>query len=199
MKKVITNFFDIWTKRRSLIALLLLINLAGVAFGIYYYWQQLASAPLWSWPAIPDSPIATALFVAVMALLLFRKRVPGWLATFAIFALVKTGIWTDFVMIVWPQFFFQPSYFWYYLTLFILHAGMVLEAVVIVKYADFSPRTVLVALLLFAAGDFSDYFLGTVPWPIPFLPQGPIGLVALESFAVTIALAAGFLWKRSVK
>jgi uncharacterized membrane protein YpjA len=55
-------------------AFLIIASLAGTAFGFYYYYDQLVASPLWQWPFIPDSPIATALYALALILISIKRR-----------------------------------------------------------------------------------------------------------------------------
>jgi len=39
---------------KRLLALIVLINIAGSAFGLYYYWEQLMMTPWYYWIFVPD-------------------------------------------------------------------------------------------------------------------------------------------------
>jgi uncharacterized membrane protein YpjA len=191
--------FELFAKNKNLTTLLILINLGGTAFGIYYYWPQLGSSPNWQWPFIPDSPLYTALFAACLVLILLGRRPPGALAALTALGLVKAGLWTVLVILLYSSFFLSPGYFWYYVTLLVLHAGMALEAGVLLKFIDFSMKTAGAVFAWFIVGDVFDYVIGTVPYPIPFLSQNYLGFLAIESFAATALLCGGLLWISSRK
>jgi uncharacterized membrane protein YpjA len=191
----LSDFFGLWTKNKWLLILLIVINLGGTAFGIYYYAQQFATASIYAWPVIADCPIAVALFAIALLLLLLGKKLPGVLATFAIFAVIKTGTWTIFTILLYNSFFLGPTNFWYYAMLLALHAGMVAEAGVLWQYASFDFRSLRYAAAWFLLNDFSDYYLGTVPWPVPMLDDAlKLNLLGIESFAMTLLLTVGLWW-----
>jgi len=44
------------------------INLAGTAFGFWYYIPQSRPEPVLAWPVVPDSPTATSFIACSLAL-----------------------------------------------------------------------------------------------------------------------------------
>ena len=47
--------------------LVVAVNLAGTAFGFYYYAFQFSRTPVEMWPFVPDSPMATLLVALALA------------------------------------------------------------------------------------------------------------------------------------
>lgn len=77
---------------RSVIGLLLLINLFGTIYGYYWYRYQLADTLPHFIIFVPDSPTASLFFVFVLIAFLLRKNWP-LLEALAIVTLFKYGIW----------------------------------------------------------------------------------------------------------
>jgi uncharacterized membrane protein YpjA len=184
------SFLDVWIENRIFLFLLIAINIAGTLFGFYYYGIQFSEVQASLWPFVPDSPIATLAFALALSYFAIKKKFNSLLSTFAIFALVKVGIWTLFAMIIYSPYFFGSGNAFYYSILFILHAGMVAEAFVLLRRA--SIQKVFLALVAgwFLLNDFSDYFLGTVPTPIGTFGHPSLQtILAIESFLMTLVLA----------
>jgi uncharacterized membrane protein YpjA len=59
-------FLERFARERTLLALLVVINLGGVAYGFYYYAPQFAITPAWLWPWVPDSPVSVGFFALAM-------------------------------------------------------------------------------------------------------------------------------------
>jgi uncharacterized membrane protein YpjA len=134
------------------------INLAGTAFGFWYYRIQFADTPPVMWPFVPDSPMAT-LFIA-LSLAAWRLDVDaGSIHVLAFFGCIKLGFWTPYVQLALNG----PGgiALWLYVFLVVSHLAMVLEAFVIHRYAAFSLGSIAVALGWYGFNDVVDYF-----WPI---------------------------------
>jgi uncharacterized membrane protein YpjA len=170
---------------------LLLLNLAGMVFGWYYYAEvgqfdlaHLACGPgsnpycqpIWMWPLVADSPNAVLLFfVAVLAYKLSGWR-SKWLDAFAFTLCIYVGCWTTFLFLSFPE---RMGTFDYASVaqgnanpvLFIAHMGMPLEAFVLARdmrrdrWSVPAAIAVLAALAVFV---YVDYW-GPMLHPAPFL------------------------------
>jgi len=145
--------------------LIALINLAGTAFGFWYYRFQFAETPPVAWPVVPDSPAAT-LFIG-LSLGLWRLGRPNELVNaLAFFGCIKLGGWTPFV-----QLFIEgpaapgaiPT--WLYQFLIWSHLAMVVEAFLIHRYSSFPVWAVAVATGWYLLNDIVDYLLPVVGEP----------------------------------
>jgi uncharacterized membrane protein YpjA len=180
------------------------INLAGTAFGFWYYgfhpfseevivWQ-FAAEPVVMWPFVPDSPVAT-LFVALSIAtwkLGYADRF-DWLHALAFFGCIKLGAWTPFTLLVFADGFsnLHPAM---YNFLFWSHLAMVVEAFVIYRYSDFPPLAVLVAVVWYGFNDLVDYFVPIVGTPHHTLLPGETEVVEgviVHSFPGHLYAAAG--------
>ena len=131
------------------------INLAGTAFGFWYYRFQLAQTPLVMWPFVPDSPGAT-LFMALSLATWKLDYNQEWLNSLAFYGSIKLGLWTPFVQLVLngPGG-IEPWLYWF---LILSHFAMALQAFVIYRYADFPVEAVVVAAVWYGLNDIVDYF-----------------------------------------
>lgn len=196
-----------------LLAPLLALNLAGMVFGYYYYWQvgQFDPSseyyePVWTWPLVADSPNAVLLFfVAALAYRLtgWRNR---WLDAFAFTLNVYVGCWTTFLFLAYPD---RMGTFDYASVasrgnanpiLFLAHMGMPLQAFVLAQDMrkdrwSFPALAAVVAVL--AAYIAVDYW-GPVLHPAPFLHPGDDLLHAGSPWlmAGAVALWLALVWPR---
>jgi uncharacterized membrane protein YpjA len=188
---------------RRVLALVVLTNLVGIAYGFIYYVPQFARTPVYLWPLVPDSPMAVlSMTVALGALVLDRSR--PWLNLLGAGAMVKVGLWTA-VVLAW-----FPEHFGFALVpelgcptgvlgcgnlntiLFYGHLGMALEALVVLDELPGDARTYAAIGGLFAVHDVIDY-----AWPIDHLERGCPGVFPhtvpcdhlLSTFTVTLALS----------
>ncbi len=138
------------------------INLAGTAFGFWYYRVQFEATPILAWPVVPDSPVAT-LFIG-LSLAAYRLDFDAdWLHALAFFGCIKLGLWTPFVQLVVNG---QGDLWWaMYWFLVLSHLAMAVEAFVIHRYATFSVGAVALAAAWYGFNDVVDYFVGVAGGP----------------------------------
>lgn len=173
--------------------LLVAVNLAGAVYGFEWYREQLAATPLWLWPVVPDSPLSALLFGLT---LLPRLRgagdtAPVWIAL-ARLATFKYGLWTVVVLggAVLRDGLADPEW----ALLIATHAGMALEAWLLMRAAPPAGAAVRAAALALLVNDAFDYGpLRTHPAiPDPAaLPYVAAEAVALTALAVAVAVLAG--------
>ncbi|MFO1444623.1 DUF1405 domain-containing protein [Bacillus sp. Bva_UNVM-123] len=77
---------------RTILWLLLIINIAGTIYGYLWYGPQLKDTPPIFLPFVPDSPTASLFFVIVLIAFLLRTNWPLFEAL-AIITLIKYGVW----------------------------------------------------------------------------------------------------------
>ena len=139
------------------------INLAGTAFGFWYYRFQFTAEPVVLWPFVPDSPLAT-LFIALSLATWKLGRDNELLNALAFFGCIKLGAWTPYVLLVFDGGFsyLHPAM---YNFLFWSHLAMVVQAFLIHRYSDFRVRAVVLALGWYAVDLVLDYFVPLVGEP----------------------------------
>lgn len=157
-----------------LLAAVALLNLAGTAFGIHYYWDQLLTAPLPLLPLVPDSATAVALFALALILRLTDRRTP-WLDFLAGCLVATYGAWTVSVLLLAPDHYFRPiGSPWFLFNVFLIaipHAAMVLQTGLL-TLEDISTRTRATVFALLMTNWAADYGLNThTPIPDPIVPQ----------------------------
>ncbi len=180
----------ILSSKRLLVALAM-INLAGFAYGIYYYSHQLSLTPFYLWIFTIDSPFPVLLFVAVAYFLYHGRNVPQWLLFLAVVGLIKYGFWTALVIFLFRDYFFGFAPFVYALNL-PLHIGMIAEGLVLATMLK--PRTadMLVVVAFFLLNDVLDYFFGT----LPVIPGTYNDYLLAESIAASILIPAWLFLKK---
>lgn len=180
------------------------VNLAGTAFGFWYYRIQFVDTPAVMLPFVPDSPLAT-LFIAC-SLLAWRFGAGRWseaLHALAFFGCLKLGLWTPFVQLVLNG----PGGIaaWLYWFLIGSHLAMALEGFVIHRYASFPVWAVGVAVGWHGFNDLVDYFVpivgdyhhtylraefvGGIDHGVPAHEYAAAAAVALTLLATFLALA----------
>lgn len=181
------------------------VNLAGTAFGFWYYRFQLSVEPPLAWPVVPDSPVAT-LFIALAFAAWKLDRPNEYLSALAFFGCWKLGLWTPYVLAVFAEAFLAGTALPLYVFLFTSHLGMVVEAFVIHRFSDFPVRAVAVAAGWYGLNDVVDYFVPVVGTPHHTLLPGQAVTAAGNGFthppevhalaaaaAVVLTLTATFL------
>jgi uncharacterized membrane protein YpjA len=180
---------------RKILFSAVLINLAGTAFGFYYYAEQFAATPFQLWIFVPDSPLAT-LAAAAAFFLYLRGRQNSLVETYAFFGNLKYGVWTIFVLIYMQNGFLQYQPLPLYVFLVVSHALMIVQAFVILDLSKISWKPLVAVIAWFLLNDFVDYTLGThstLPHGVGF--SSPVAWVA-----VATTLAAGvFVYSEKVK
>lgn len=170
---------------------LLLVNLAGMVFGWYYYadvgqfdFSHMTCAdganaycqPWWTWILVADSPNAVALFfIATLAYKLTGWR-NQWLDGFAFILNIYVGLWTTFLFLAYSD---EMGTFDYAAVaegnanpvLFIAHMGMPLQSFVLLQdlHKDKWPNSGILAVLAILAVYIAVDYWGPILHPAPFL------------------------------
>lgn len=157
------------------------INLAGTAFGFWYYRHQFARTPVEMWPFVPDSPLAT-LFMAVAFGLWALGRHSDTVTALAFFGNVKLGLWTPWVLVVFAEEFLAFTSVPLYAFLLVSHLSMVVQACVLHRITAFPVKAVGIALAWYTIDLTVDYFIPIVGDPhhttIPLARETPVALGA---------------------
>lgn len=197
---------------------LMALNLAGLAFGYYYYADvgqfdlgHLACGegagpycqPWWTWPLVADSPNAVLLFMVAATAFRLRGRRSRWLDAFAFTLNMYVGCWTTVLFLAYPE--RMGTFDWASVpegnanpVLFVAHMGMPLQAFVLVqdlrqdRWAWPAAAAVLAALAAYVAVDY----WGPVLHPAPFLHPDD---AALHAASPLLMLGAAVLWLAIVR
>ncbi|WP_121741929.1 DUF1405 domain-containing protein [Natronorubrum halophilum] len=167
--------------------LVVAINLAGTAFGFWYYAPQLSETATVMWPWVPDSPLATLFIALAIACWKLGYEQP-WLTSLAFFGNVVLGLWTPFTLLAFADAYgyLHPLMFQF---LFWSHLAMVVQAFVLHRITDFPVWGVAVAFVWYASNLLVDYFAPIVGEPhhtaIPVARDTPmfLGADALDVIA----------------
>ena len=171
-------------------------NLAGTAFGFWFYRFQFTITDPVMWPFVPDSPLAT-LFVALSLALWKLGRSSEYLNALAFFGCIKLGAWTPFVLLAFPAEYPTGSFaalglvgfvweYGLYAFLVTSHLAMVVEAFLIHRYAAFSVGTVALATAWYTLNDVVDYLVPVIGDPHHTLLNVEPYLEASRSFDHTV-------------
>ena len=168
---------------------LFLASIIGTAFGFHYYEWQLRTSPVYYWPLIPDSPVFTLMYVLVLAAYSVGRR-SNLFDTFTFIGLNKIGIWTLFVLLYDFDYYFSPGTWVFRSVLFLLHIGMILCALTLVKDMK-RPTFTMMGLILgvFLVLDYFDYIIGTHP----YLHTPRVDVVGLAALILTLG-CWGVVW-----
>lgn len=145
---------------RSVIKLLLLVNIAGTIYGYYWYGWQLKETPAVFLPFVPDSPTASLFFVFVLIAFLFRKNW-GLIEALAIVTLFKYGIWAV-VMNILVYFVQGELDFTSYLLIF-SHFAMAVEGILYAPFYRIKWWHLIVAAIWTLHNDVIDYVFFMLP------------------------------------
>jgi uncharacterized membrane protein YpjA len=143
---------------RRLLLVVLLINVTGTLFGLYYYWEQLGMTPWYLWLAVPDCPLYTLLMAIALTLILIGKP---WTTLNAITAVGTTmyGTWTVIVLLWFGEIFFSQGNVEPTMQRLISHGAMAFEGVLLLPYlTKAKPLHWALTALWFVALDSVDYF-----------------------------------------
>ncbi len=176
-----------------LVWLIVGINLVGTAFGFYYYAGQLSVTPLVMWPLVPVSPLATLYFA--ISLTLWKRGYNGRLAQLihllAFIGCLKYGFWAAFAQIVIEGPGYVPFAMWQFLIW--SHVGMILQAFLLTRYADFPVWAVGLATGWYVLNDMVDYFIPVLggphhTWLNALFRDGTVGSIPAYDVAAAAAV-----------
>lgn len=132
------------------------VNVAGAAFGFYYYIPQLSILPTYLWFLVADSPIATLLFATALGATLIGSG-SRLLSSMAFVANLKYGLWTAAVLLVFSDGFLSPTTAPMYLFLLLSHLGMAAQVFLLDGVSDFSRKGLVAGAAFYAVNDIADY------------------------------------------
>jgi uncharacterized membrane protein YpjA len=143
---------------RRLLAIIILINVAGSLFGLYYYWEQLMMTPWYLWLAVPDCPLYTFFMIFALSLVLL-KRPSDTLNAITAVGLSMYGTWTVLVLLYFGEIYFAPRNALMSAGLWVSHLGMALEGFLLLPYlARVKPASWAITAIWFLALDAVDFF-----------------------------------------
>ena len=180
--------------RRWLLYLVIIINIAGFTYGIYYYWNHLLATPWYLLPFVPDCPLYAGMAALCLAVYAAGRR-PAWLFFLTSVGLVKYGIWTVTVILVGSHMFLSGPLMTTYLGLAVSHVFLALEVLLFIPLIkSLRWRDVIPTVAIMYLWDYSDYFWGAYPG----MPADIVPFMATFTFALTTAIIflIYFSWRR---
>ncbi len=144
------------------------------------------NAPLWSYPFIPDCPLAALMF-GIALILMHLNRTSNLINQLAAVFCIKYGIWTmSFWALYWTRtgdvelsgIFSGP-------VMFVTHLGLTIMGLLLLQYVQPSVRDSLITFGWFVLSDIVDYApiaggrlggYGYYP-PLPWVDGNPVALV----------------------
>jgi uncharacterized membrane protein YpjA len=157
---VVVNLVYPLLANRSILKLLLVINIAGTIYGYYWYGWQLKETPAIFKIFVPDSPTASLFFVFVLIAFLLGKNWPI-LEAFAIVTLFKYGIWAVVMNIL--VLFVQGELEWEGYMLIFSHFAMAVQGVLYSPFYRFKWWHLIVAAIWTLHNDVIDYVFFMMP------------------------------------
>jgi uncharacterized membrane protein YpjA len=150
---------DLVYGHKALLALVVIINVIGSLFGLYYYWDQLMMTPWYYWLFVPDCPLYSLFMVFALIFIAMGKRFDTFNVITTV-GLAMYGAWTMFTLIFFREVFFAPENALMSIVLWASHLGLALESVLLLPYIK---KAGIVSWTLagawFLAQDFFDYFI----------------------------------------
>ncbi|NHM29139.1 DUF1405 domain-containing protein [Neobacillus terrae] len=145
---------------RGFLWLLLIVNIAGTAYGYYWYGWQLADTPAIFLPFVPDSPTASLFFVFVLLAFLLGRNWP-LLESLAIVTLFKYGIWAVVMnlLVYFVNGYLDPIG----LMLMISHGAMAIQGVLYAPFYKIKWWHFFVAAIWTLHNDIIDYVFFMLP------------------------------------
>jgi uncharacterized membrane protein YpjA len=158
---------------------IVLLNIAAVLVGVYFYQDQLAATAPHLLIFVPDCPLYVLLSLLIIFGLVRSKTV-----SFIVSAgMAKYGLWTVFALLFHWDVYSQPLFFWTSVIFIVGHIGMALEGLALLPKKQ-ARLALALALAWFLLNDYSDYWLGAVPK----LPPGGLETVRALTIASSIAI-----------
>lgn len=146
--------------QRSILFLLLIINIFGTIWGYIWYGYQLADTPARFLIFVPDSPTASLFFVFVLIAFLLRQNWP-LIEALAIVTLFKYGIWAVVMNLLVLK--FEGSLPWEGYMLIASHFAMAVQGVLFAPYYRLKTWHLIAAAVWTLHNDVIDYVFGMMP------------------------------------
>jgi uncharacterized membrane protein YpjA len=145
---------------RSILWLLLIINILGTIYGYIWYGSQLSETPPQFLLFVPDSPTASLFFIFVLIAFLLGKNWP-LLEALAIVTLFKYGIWAVVMnILVWKVTGTIDPIAW---MLILSHAAMAIEGILYAPFYRIKPWHLAFVAIWTLHNDVIDYVFRMLP------------------------------------
>ncbi|MGG1399488.1 DUF1405 domain-containing protein [Bacillus salipaludis] len=145
---------------RSVLKLLLIVNIIGTVYGYYWYGWQLKETPAKFLIFVPDSPTASLFFLIVLIAFLMRKNWP-LIEALAIVTLFKYGIWAVVMNIL--VYFVEGELSWAGYMLIFSHFAMAVQGLLYAPFYRLKWWHVIVAAIWTLHNDVIDYVFFMLP------------------------------------
>ncbi|MYL32761.1 DUF1405 domain-containing protein [Pontibacillus yanchengensis] len=147
-------------EQKGFLALLLVINIVGTAYGYWWYRGQLAVTPDHFLIFVPDSPTASLFFCIFLAFLIVGKHVP-YIEALAIVTLFKYGVWAvmmNLLTLIVSGYLSPAGYM-----LIASHGAMAIQGLLYAPFYKIKIRHLVVAAIWTLHNDVIDYVFGMMP------------------------------------
>ena len=145
---------------KSVLWLLLVVNIFGTAYGYLWYGSQLEDSPAIFKAFVPDSPTASLFFVFVLIAFLLGKNWP-LMEALAIVTLVKYGVWAVIMNLL--VFLVSGELDWIGLMLMASHFAMAVEGVLFSPFYRIKLWHLAVAAVVALHNEIIDYVFMMMP------------------------------------
>ncbi|MBA2875051.1 lipoprotein heptaprenylglyceryl N-acetyltransferase LhaT [Thermaerobacillus caldiproteolyticus] len=145
---------------RSVLWMLLIVNIIGTVYGYIWYGNQLSETPAKFLLFVPDSPTASLFFVFVLIAFLLKRNWP-LMEALAIVTLFKYGIWAVVMnILVWKVTGTLDPIAW---MLILSHGAMAIEGIVYAPFYRIKWPHLAVAAIWTLHNDVIDYVFRMLP------------------------------------
>ncbi|KAA0550243.1 DUF1405 domain-containing protein [Bacillus sp. BGMRC 2118] len=158
--QILLRIFQHLLTRKSMLWVLLLVNVAGTVYGYDWYGWQLADTPSIFLIFVPDSPTASLFFVFVLIAFLLRTNWP-LLEALAIVTLFKYGVWAIVMNIMVLS--VHGSLSWQGYMLIVSHGAMAVQGLLFAPYYRIKGWHLIVAAFWTLHNDIIDYVFFMYP------------------------------------
>jgi len=158
--RALMNYLRIFLFNRTMIWILFLVNLAGTAYGYWWYKYQLADTPAIFMAFVPDSPTASLFFTIFLLALLLNIKMP-YIEALAVVTLFKYGVWAvvmNLLVLIQEGSLEAQGYM-----LMVSHGGMAMEGVLFASLYAYKLRHLIVAAMWVLHDVIIDYVFGMMP------------------------------------
>ncbi|WP_221565178.1 DUF1405 domain-containing protein [Alkalihalobacillus sp. TS-13] len=147
-------------RHRSILWMLLIINILGTIYGYIWYAEQLKMTPWYFLPFVPDSPTASLFFVFVLIAFLLGRNWP-LIEALAAITLFKYGIWAVAMNFVGG--YVSGSLTWVNFMLIFSHLGMAIEGLLYSPFYKIKRWHIYVAAVWVIHNEMIDYLFDMEP------------------------------------
>ncbi|MCY9091352.1 DUF1405 domain-containing protein [Bacillus mojavensis] len=154
------KWFQYVLGQRTMLILVLAINILGTVYGYYWYLPQILETPARFLVFVPDSPTATFFFLFVLLAFLMKRNAPLFEAL-ALVTLVKYGLWAVVMNILVLA--VTGDLPWEGYMLIASHFAMAVQGVLYSPYFRFSLWHLVIAAVWTLHNDVIDYLFGMMP------------------------------------